>query len=394
MFTFKGPIESSKSWMNRALVIQYYNPNLIIDGFSKAQDVIHLQQAISDLSQGQQEFDLAEGGTTFRFFALLCSRIPGEWKLKASRRLLERPQADLLDILKQLQVNVKIGPEQWIITSEGWNLKNSIQGRGNISSQFISGLLLNSWNLNRDLQIVIPKPLVSEEYLLMTIKLLEKSGLLVEKTNAESTLNLIVKKNQLPTATSLTSELDVSCAFSLSAAAAINGSMQITNWNSETTQPDSAFIKIFQNMNIKFLQNDCTLSINQQSDWQAIEVNLQNEPDLFPVLAVLCALARGTSFLYGAKQLKAKESDRLAKTHELLSLCGVRNRYEKDGLRIEGQSFTTMQKKVIWFDPDQDHRMAMAAGLMKLAGYNLQIKNPEVVQKSYPDFWNHIQVLP
>lgn len=394
MFTFNGALESSKSWMNRALIVQSYQPNLMIEGFSSAQDVIHLQKAIDDLDGGEKQFDLGEGGTTFRFFSLLCSRRVGTWKLIASPRLLQRPQQDLLDIMNQLHVEIKTEANQWALHSKGWNYDQPIRCSAGTSSQFISGLLLNSWNLPADLQIIIPKPIVSEDYMTMTIKLLEKSGLKVEKHDSKSSLEFSIEKGQIPSVKKLQAELDVSSAFSLCAAAVIDGDVQITNWNSESTQPDMAFLKIFKQMNIQFSQQNKNFTILKQSQWQSAQVNLVNEPDLFPVLAILCALGQGTSYLYGAKQLASKESDRLAKTHQLLSLCGFKTWFEHDGLKIEGQSSQPSNSKSIRFDPDQDHRMAMAAGLLKRAGFQIELLNPQVVQKSYPAFWQHIQVQP
>lgn len=394
MFTFKGPIESSKSWMNRALIIQYYNSNLTINGFSSAQDVIHLKKAIRDLQSGKTEFNLAEGGTTFRFFSLLCSRLKGDWKLNANQRLLQRPQSDLIDILNQLDVEINAETNHWIVNSKGWRAEQPIHCSAGTSSQFISGMLLNSWNLTSDLHLIIPRPIVSEDYLNMTLKILKNSGLKIEIKNSDQALEFLIAKHQISSVSQLAAELDVSSAFSLSAAAVIGGNMQITNWDSYSTQPDMAFLNLFKRMNISYTAENNNLIISRQTDWKSVEVNLLNEPDLFPVLAVVCALAHGTSFLYGASQLKSKESDRLAKTRQLLTLCGFKSWYDGDGLRIEGQSAKSENQKPIAFDPDQDHRMAMAAGLLKLAGFKIEILNPEVVQKSYPGFWQDIQVQP
>ena len=115
---------------------------------------------------------------------------------------------------------------------------------------------------------------------------------------------------------------------------------------------------------------------------------------LSPRLAVLCAFASGISELTGTGQLKFKESDRFGKTRELLDLIGVKTEILADGIRIFGGSSKVSCDENIVFDPDQDHRMAMAAALIKLKGYKLSILQPEVVNKSYPSFWQDVGVQP
>ena len=394
MFIFEGPLESSKSWMNRASIIQYYNPELKISGFSKAQDVMDLQGALSDLKKNQSDFEIGEGGTTFRFFAILLSRLSGNFKLKAHPRLLQRPQHDLIFLLQQLGCDVKVTATEMQLRSQGWNLKNKITCGASISSQFISGLLLNSWNLPQDLEVEIKTPIISEDYLKMTVSLLKNCGMKILESKTDAHLNLKILKNQIPQSQTLAAEIDLSSAFALIAAGAMAGSVKITNWDNNSTQPDILFLQILEMMNIKFLVDKNTFNIQKQTQWNGININLVNAPDLFPVLAVLCSQAQGESFLFGASQLKAKESDRLVKTFELLKLCGIESTMDSNGLKIQGGRTEKNKSEKIIFDPDHDHRMAMAAGLFQLAGYNIEVLHPQVVEKSYPKFWQDIGVIP
>jgi 3-phosphoshikimate 1-carboxyvinyltransferase len=122
-----------------------------------------------------------------------------------------------------------------------------------------------------------------------------------------------------------------------------------------------------------------------------VNVNLENSPDLFPVLAVLCGLAQGTSKLFGAPHLALKESNRIQKTFELLTKAGIKSQIVDGGLIIEGSNMK-IHSKAFSFDPDHDHRMAMAAALLNMVGAKIQILNKEVVNKSFPEFWSIVGV--
>ncbi|MBC7421557.1 MAG: hypothetical protein H7328_12590 [Bdellovibrio sp.] len=393
MFKFAGSLLASKSWMNRALVIQSFNPQIKIIGETDSDDVKVLQKAIESIPYADH-FYLGQGGTSLRFFAFLASRKPGTWFIKAHARLLERPQKELKETLKQLGIEVEFQDDEIIIRSQGWKNDGTVMCDTKLSSQFASGLILNSWNLEFDLQVQMNKPIISADYLWMTLDILKTAGLKYHLVESEASFHLSIPKCQKPSSSDLHSEVDVSSTFSLVAAAVVAGDVQIENWNSSSVQPDMAFTKILNQMGILFQQQANQFTIKQQSSWNACEINLNKSPDLFPVLSVLCALGKGTSQLYGAEQLKLKESDRITKTKELLDLAGFRSELLVDGLAIYGLSSAQDKNQALTFNPDHDHRMAMAAGILKLAGYNIKIETPEVVQKSYPQFWQHTGVNP
>jgi 3-phosphoshikimate 1-carboxyvinyltransferase len=394
MFYFKSDLILSKSWLNRALVIQSYQNGVQQNFSSESEDVIYLKKAIQQKEQ-TQDFDLGLGGTSFRFFCFLISRKAGQFKIKAQPRLLQRPQQDLQKILKQLGVDCLMTKEHLLIQSKGWIIPDEmIQIQAHESSQFISALVLNAWKLPKDLKISIQKPIASQDYFTMTLKLLKKAGLAFTLIESNQEIQIVIPKNQVPVVENLKPEVDVSSAFSLAAAAAIHGEIEITNWNSHSLQPDMNFLKIFRKMNISYNETETTFKITKQNEWKAVQASLQKCPDLFPVLAVLCALAKGTSDLFEAEQLQFKESNRLIQTHKLLKLTGFKTELKKDGILIQGLSSTKNKSENVIFNPDHDHRMAMAAGLLKLAGYSITIETPEVVQKSFPNFWKAIEIQP
>lgn len=389
MFVFRGPISASKSWLNRALVVQHFNADLQLEINSDSEDVISLKNALQSVGH-TNEFDLGMGGTSFRFFAFLISRSVGDWKLKAHQRLIERPQQEIINILNQLNVKAELNGKELNIFSRGWSVNKKIVCSADQSSQFVSGLLLSCWNLNSELEVEIKKPIISYGYLKLTIELLFAAGMNIKINDQENFLTIKIPKNQKSQVRLLEAELDISSAFALISAAIVDGSVEITNWNSKSEQPDLAFLNILEKMNISFNIKDHSFSIAKHNNWKSLDYNLIDSPDLFPVLAVLCAFADGVSTLYGATQLRHKESDRIKKTKELLDMISVKTEVLVDGLRIYGQSANQDMKTPLTFDPDHDHRMAMAAALLELRGYNIQIKHPEVVNKSYPSFWKDI----
>ncbi len=388
MFKFSGTLDSSKSWMNRALIIQSFSANLKIQGYSSSDDVHHLQKAMQDLSAGRTEFYAGLGGTTFRFLALRLSREKGRFLIKAESSLLSRPQSELLNIFSQLGVRAGITPDGFWIQSDGWKepkalLKISTEE----SSQFLSAVLLSAINLDFDLHIKLGGEFTSEDYYKYTLKILENSG--IKAIQFED--SLFYKKHQTVSAQLLVGEVDVSSAFSLVAAGVLSGEVEILNWKNSSTQPDMQFTKFFQQMGIQFDETDHSLKVKHQSQFKSLKADISQCPDLFPVLSVLCAFADGDSHLYGAYQLKYKESDRITKTVELLTKCGFEAQPLDDGIKIQGNSkHEYLFKKDVLFDPEHDHRMAMAAAILNLKKFPVNISEPSVINKSYPQFYQHI----
>ncbi len=389
MFNFQGKLDISKSWMNRALIIQSFDPvNLIIEGSSSSQDVILLQQALADLSNSKKEFHAGLGGTTFRFLALRVSRHVGEFFIHAQPALLARPQNELLNIFEQLGVQARFETGGLRIKSQGWKEPQGIlKVCTNESSQFLSAVLLSSVNLAFDLHIRIEDETISADYFKYTLHLLGQCGIRA----IEFEDSIFVAKAQKVNPSVLIGEVDVSSAFSLVVAGIFGGMVKIENWNSQTLQPDIQFLKFFQRMGIQYEAQGQSFKINQQHDYKNLSANLSSCPDLFPVLAVLCAFSKGESHLYGATQLKFKESDRIKKTTELLKKCGFDVQDLEDGIRIKGDSDQkfSLQKEIV-FNPEHDHRMAMAGAILKLRGIPVRLTQPEVVNKSYPQFYQHI----
>jgi 3-phosphoshikimate 1-carboxyvinyltransferase len=140
-------------------------------------------------------------------------------------------------------------------------------------------------------------------------------------------------------------------------------------------------------MGVPVFLNHSHLRVEKADKLTGISVDLKSAPDLFPVLAALCVLAEGESHLFGAPHLRFKESDRIGEIGRLLKVTGRPFELTDDGIRILGP-VPPVAKEAAEVDPADDHRMAFAAAVLQAAGYELKIKNPEVVAKSFPEFWS------
>lgn len=381
MFHFDGVLSASKSILNRALVIQSYFPELEIRGESQAQDVTFLRNALSDLKKS--EFQAGEGGTTFRFLVLRLSREIGSFKIFANPTLLKRPQGPLKEILRDFGVQVETHEDHWIVTSKGWQEpKGLLKISGEESTQFLSSVFLNSWKLPFDLQILVQGELKSEPYFQMTLQIVKSLGLSFSQESA----TFLVPAGQLLQQKTFVCEPDLSSAFSLAACAVTGGSVSLHDFPQKSLQADIKFLDIFSRMGLHYHLENGQFKIRQQKVLKPVQTDLKSCPDLFPVLACLCVLAPGKSVLYGAPHLKFKESDRIAGVADLLTQLGFQFSSRPDGLEIFGDEALKVSEK-IQYDPKGDHRLAMAAQVLVLAGYPIEINNKDCVNKSFPEFW-------
>lgn len=388
-FRFEGRIPASKSLLNRALIAQSFEPRLVLKGDSSCEDVAHMKAALKSLGK-VSEFDCGEGGTTLRFLAFRLSRLPGNFLLKGSSRLMSRPQTEIQSILRQLGVKVEFEKKGLRIISEGWKAPTkAVTVNAKDSSQFLSAVFLNSWNLDFDMKIKVPGKITSQGYFGMTLQILRDLGLEYSRRG----VTYLIPRGQKIRRRTCRVESDLSSLFSVAAFAAVSGRAIFKDFPSKSLQPDLAFTGIFKKMGAHETMTASRLKVSSPPQLQAVRVSLQNSPDLFPVLAVLCSFAQGRSVLYGAPQLAFKESDRIKKTAELLRKSGVVVKERKDGLEITGRGFPQGTKS-FKFDPDSDHRLAMAAALLKFFGEKIQIQDPDVVRKSFPEFWKYVGVRP
>lgn len=388
-FSFRGPLPASKSILNRLLILKSYQPKLEIIGDSNCDDVQLMREALKSLKEGMA-LDCGSAGTTFRFLALRVSRLSDQNFLRASPRLIERGHDELLTLLRDFQVECELDSDGLMISSSDWRPRDLTGNEVVVevdctrSSQFASSVLLNAWDLRFDLKLVLKGAGVSLGYFDMTRELVTQAGMVVKKI---SETEYLVPADQFISAPELTAEPDLSSAFAIAALGVVSGEAEIQLFPSVSTQPDFAFVEILRQMGADVNLKNGSLCVKKSNEaLKPIDIDLRNSPDLFPVLSVLCALAEGESRLHGAPQLAYKESNRIEKSAELVRRMGRKVETSTDGMVVHGSSALNFPWRAK-IDPDQDHRIAMAAAIAKAVGAKIEITDPSVVSKSFPEFW-------
>jgi 3-phosphoshikimate 1-carboxyvinyltransferase len=359
-------------------------------GESTCDDVLKMKEAFARLGH-ESIYDCGSAGTVLRFLALRASRIPGVHILKGTPRLLSRPQEDLVEIFKQLGVRIEIQSDRLIIHSRGWQKPNpSLRVNREKSSQFVSGILLNAWDLDFPLKIEWGQAGVSEGYWQMSTQVVKDFGMRLEHLEKGVLIpahsKVQIQKYQI--------ESDLSSSFAIAAYAALNGEATFRSFPFQSLQPDKVFLQILEKMGAGVETGADHVRIFQKTpglvSLQGVHWNLNECPDLFPVLATLCAFAKGPSRLDGAPHLVFKESNRIQKTAELLGHLGVQTKILPDGMEVHPPARLVMPTSSFSYDTDHDHRLAFAAALVESQTSSIQILHPEVVQKSFPEFWQII----
>lgn len=381
IFEFKGEVPASKSLYNRALIAQSYFPELELLGSSSCDDVVYMKRGLAELFSRSSQIFCGDGGTTFRFLALRASRESGNFFVKGTKRLLERPQQDLLQLMEIFGVEAQLTSEGLKIKSQGWRAPSKpLVIDTSRSSQFASSVFLNAWGLPFDLEIEILGTL-SESYLQLTLEFLESIGMKIQKTGK----TYFIPRNQKVQKHQYRVESDISSCFSVASLGAVAGRSEILNFPFKSHQPDLKFLDFLTAMNISFQKNESDLIVTQSQEIKPLQADLSQCPDLFPVLAMICTQAVGESYLGNAPQLIHKESNRIQKVSDLLTGVGVRHEVLPDGIKIHGEGKKFKGVKFD-FDPDNDHRMVMAASVLNVLGAKIRVLTPEVINKSYPEF--------
>ncbi len=408
-FILAGKIPPSKSWLNRALVLRSLIPDIQILEWEPSEfdgkDVAHLEQALRLLGAGGTEFDIGESGTGLRFLAARLSVQHGRFKIRGTKKLLERPHAELFDALAKLGTTIKSLDDQTLeLTATGWPLKPiSMEIDTSQSSQFASALLLAASVSKHEFDLRTTGEMHSVGYLDMTRSMINavKAGRrrLVVEADASSVATLAT----IAVAASFASARQARLRLAAQGIAAdeneITQRLQVLEASvSKTLQPDRA---VFDHLRL----------MRSSTGLRAIEADLGATPDLFPCMAALAVFANQprhggstTSKFYGAPHLRLKESDRIRGVARLLKLCGLQYREHADGIEVDGitpgaeEHFAKLRRDGLsfQFDPEQDHRLAFAAAVLAAGGVPIEVADLHglargVVSKSFPQFWTMIE---
>lgn len=337
------------------------------------------RRPVSDLFCG-------ESGTTLRFSTAICALVKGDCRLTGGPSLSRRPLGPLIEGLRQVGVECDSsnGFPPANVMGRGEIVGGNVEIRGDVSSQFVSALLLVGPLSKNGVALTVTTKLESKPYVALTLDVQKEFGVEVEH-DVEMKYFKIKKQKYRPT--EKTVEGDWSSASYMLSAGALAGDVTIKNLSLESSQADKAIEDILKNMGAR-VSYSLGGGINvRKSELAGIEWSLSDTPDLFPIVAALCSKAEGESTLHGLKRLRYKESDRLLAMIEGLKKMGVKITKREDSVSIQGGSVEGAT-----VNPYMDHRIAMAFGVLGMAAKGETIvTDAECVSKSYPNFWGEIE---
>lgn len=383
-------IGGSKSESNRLLILQRFFPNISIVNLSDSDDTLVLKNA---LKMNSGTVNVHHAGTAMRFLtAYYASQLNSEIILTGSERMQQRPIKILVDALKSLGADIEYLKNEGFppIKILGKTLqKNKVSIQANVSSQYISALMLVAPSLPNGLQIMLEGKTTSIPYIEMTLSLLKRLGITAEFSN---NIIKITSKNEIEQ-TTVTVESDWSSAsyFYSLVALSQHSEIKLRSFLKDSLQGDSSLVSIYSSMGVETIfepsENAILLKKSNSELPDSLLLELKNTPDLAQTIAVSCfGLGMGCK-LTGLHTLKIKETDRLLALKNELEKLGAVVEVDDTSLTLE-KSTNILPGKII--ETYQDHRMAMAFAPLALKT-EFTINHAEVVSKSYPNFWDDLQ---
>lgn len=392
---FKLKISGSKSETNRLLVLQALYPNLVLENSSTSDDSEVMIEALATqypIPKTQYpKIDVHHAGTAMRFLTAYFAAQDGfEVQLTGSSRMKERPIKILVDALNEL------GAEILYIEKEGFPplkikgkklTESKVSLPANVSSQYISALLLIAPKLENGLELTLEGEITSVSYIKMTLALLNEMG--VETLFVEN--KITVKPQSAIQNSKFTIESDWSSAsywYSIVALSEIGTQITLSSFKENSLQGDFSLVEIYKNFGVETVFNTNHMLLRKVENFkpETLNLKLNNSPDIAQTIAVTCFGLGISCHLTGLHTLKIKETDRLEALKIELTKLGATIYVTNDSLILE-QSENI--KPNISISTYQDHRMAMAFAPLALK-VPIIIENAEVVSKSYPTFWEDL----
>jgi 3-phosphoshikimate 1-carboxyvinyltransferase len=331
---------------------------------------------------GDEIIDCQESGSTLRFLLPLLTNKKGIY-FSGKESLLNRPLNVYDDVFRISGIAFERHEKLLFLKNE---LKpGNYEVLGNVSSQFISGLLLALPLKDGDSKITITGNLESKKYVDMTIDVMSKFGInIMCKDNV-----YFIKGSQTYKPTEYKVESDFSQLAFFAVAGIINGDVKIINSANESLQPDVEIINIIKKMGGKVFKEKNTLHF-VKSNTRGLDIDVSQHPDIAPIISILSALSEGTSNILNAKRLRIKETDRLSAITQILTLLGIKCHSFEDRYNIVGSDKFLSNS----FESYNDHRMVMSIAVAALrADGPVLINGAEAVNKSYPHFFEDLESL-
>jgi 3-phosphoshikimate 1-carboxyvinyltransferase len=397
--TVKAP--PSKSYTHRAFIMAF-----LADGSSTVKDPLYSGDTLASLNSckalgsnvnrydnyceimgvnGNPEtpnnvLDMNNSGTTLRIFTSVASLADGYTVLTGDESLRTRPMQDLLIALEPLGVSAfstRNNGKPPIIVKGGFKGGETFIN-GNVSSQFISSILMAAPYAEKSVDLYVKGDFISKPYVDMTLGLMEKFKVKVDYDRSEKSFHI---EPQIYRSMDYTVEGDYSSAsYIIAAASVLDSDITLQNLANDSKQGDKLILDIVRDMGSEVKVKGNEVKIKGHGKLDSIEVNLQNAPDLLPTVAALGAMANGTTKITGVEHARFKETDRIHNCAIELAKLGVSLTEEKDGLTIKGGVHGGVVKS------HMDHRLAMAFYIIGLKVGDIKIEDASVYNVSFPDF--------
>lgn len=385
-------IGGSKSESNRLLILnELFGNQLQIKNLSDSEDTVLLQKALTATSD---TIDVHHAGTAMRFLtAFFAIQENRNTVLTGSERMKQRPIGILVEALRSMGAEIAYLEKQGfppLLIKGRKPEKNFVELDGGVSSQFISSLILIAPKLENGLAIRLRGKTTSLPYLKMTIKWLKKLGIRIEESQDQ--IKIYSEKEIQPQTLVVESDWSSASYFYSLAALSKDSEIKLNTYFTDSFQGDASLVQIFRDhfgIETHFNSNQLTLSKMKDFHIHNFEMNLNDTPDLAQTIAVTAAGLKIKCKLTGLETLNIKETNRLTALRTELRKVGALAEITPDSLEIIG--FIEINE-LPFIKTYQDHRMAMSfAPLCMLM--DLEIENPRVVEKSYPNFWKDLEKL-
>ena len=334
----------------------------------------------SELKIHSNTIDAANSGTTIRIAAAIASLANDKITLTGDSSLKKRPMQPLLDALESLGAQCTSSNGSPPISVKGRIKGGEVKIPGNISSQFISALMITAPKLENGLVIDINSKVVSKPYIDATIAMMKKFGVDVE-TKTPYKKYIIPEQNYKATTITIPSDFS-SLALLLVAAVLLGENLTINASTGSMPQADEAIIDILEVMGVVITLNKNTIKIKSPEKLDGGKFDLSNSPDLIPAIAILSLKASKPIEIFNVEHARYKETDRIAIIARELSKLGIRIEEKKDGLILNNSNSLTSAN----LNSENDHRLFMAFCIAGMYVGNCTISDPDSVKISYPNF--------
>ena len=361
----------SKSQAHRLIIAAALSDGVCrLSNVELSQDIQATRRCMAALKAPGEDLpvlDCGESGSTLRFLIPVALALRGGGRFTGRGRLMERPQKPYFDLFDEKGIAYR--QEDGVLTVQGRLTPGTFALPGDVSSQFVTGLLYALPLLEGDSRITLTTPLESRGYVDMTLEALERFGIRAECPDGR-TLRVPGGQTYRPCRAAV--ESDYSQAAFYYAANGLGGQVEILGLNPRSAQGDRCIVPYHM----------------QLCGPGEAELDVSQCPDLVPPLAAHAALRQGITRIVNAARLRIKESDRIAAPARELAKAGVTVDERDDGLIVHGRgSDFRLNGRVLELSAWGDHRMAMSLTLLECRGADVRLDHPEAVDKSFPAFW-------